>query len=241
LIVSAHRAEVLTAIAEPGSSPAEAAAAEAASGRAGTVTAEMMRRLREAERRCIVRRESGPTDLLIRFVLDPEGIVTPDLAEKLPGRGVWVTADRETLQTAVAKQMFSQGLKTKAKAPDDLVERVASLLRRRCLDWLGLARRAGEAVAGHDKVRALIEERQAAVLLQASDASPDSVGKLARLADGIGGAERFDGFFPANELGQVFDRDIAVHVGVMPGGIASGLVRDMKRFSGVAGSANPVA
>ena len=60
---------------------------------------------REApERRCIASGESGSKFGLIRFVLDPAGGVTPDLAERLPGRGVWLSSDRASAELAVKKR-----------------------------------------------------------------------------------------------------------------------------------------
>ena len=50
-----------------------------------------------AERLCAVTREVKPVDDLIRFVVGPEGVV-PDLKRKLPGRGLWITADKRTLE-----------------------------------------------------------------------------------------------------------------------------------------------
>ena len=50
------------------------------------------------ERRCIATGEVQPKHGLIRFVVGPEGQVVPDLSEKLPGRGIWVAADRRAVR-----------------------------------------------------------------------------------------------------------------------------------------------
>ena len=189
------------------------------------------------ERRCLVRRESGDTDQLIRFVLDPEGIVTPDLAEKLPGRGSWVTADQADLQTAIERGLFAKGFKQAVKTPDDLHDRVVKLLRDRCLNWLGLARRGGQAIAGADKVSDWIRSDQAALLLQGSDASERGRQKLRAGRD----LPVFDNVFTAGELGAVFGRDIAVHVAVQRGGLAKSLKRDLGRLKGLSGPDTPDA
>lgn len=214
------------------------AAHEAAPDSTANSTASGRRDRHQAERRCLVRRESGPTDPLIRFVLGPDNQVVPDLAEKLPGRGVWVTASRADLDTAIAKRLFAQGFRAPAQAAPGLTDQVAGLLRRRCLDWIALARRAGEAVAGHDKVRGWLAEGRVVLLLQGKDASRDSTDRMARVTPDMPQAataapRRFDALFDASELGSLFDRDIAVHVAISSGGIARQLARDLDRLSGM--------
>ena len=39
-------------------------------------------------RRCIATGKSGPRRSLLRFVVDPDGEVVPDVADRLPGRGM---------------------------------------------------------------------------------------------------------------------------------------------------------
>jgi len=110
------------------------------------------------ERRCIATGESGPTDRLVRFVLGPEAVVVPDLAAKLPGRGVWLTAERALVERAVAKKLFSRAFKAQAAAPGDLADRLEALLAQRLIDVIGLARKAGQAVTGFEKVRARLKD-----------------------------------------------------------------------------------
>lgn len=185
------------------------------------------------ERRCLVSRQPGPTNRLIRFVLDGEGRVTPDLAEKLPGRGAWVTADRASIETAVEKKLFSHAFKQPVETNPDLPSQLAILLSDRCLNWLGLARRGGQAVAGSDKVIDWLRGEDAHLLIQASDASPAGRDKVERYGKGARTAARNDDTFTAAELGAVFGRDIAVHVAVAPGSLAESLVRDLDRLSGI--------
>lgn len=159
------------------------------------------------ERRCIVTGITQDKADLLRFVLAPDGMVTPDLMGRLPGRGIWVTARRVILDQAVGKNLFSRAAKQAAQIPNDLPDLVTQLLHRHALDALGLARRAGLAVAGFEKVREAADGGRAAVLLEAYDGAPDGKTKLARLAPQ---AIRID-FFSAAELGAVFGRDHVVH------------------------------
>lgn len=109
------------------------------------------------ERRCLASGQSGPPAGLIRFVLSPDGVVTPDLAEKLPGRGVWVSADRAALEKTVAKRLFARGFKAQVLAPDDLIDQVELLLAQRAIDAVALCRKAGRAVAGFEKTKEAAE------------------------------------------------------------------------------------
>ncbi len=185
------------------------------------------------ERRCIATGESGPTDCLIRFVLSPEGEVVPDLAAKLPGRGVWLTADRALAERAVKKRLFARGFRAQAKVADDLADRLEALLVARTVALIGLARKAGQAITGAEKVRARIVSGQAAVLLQARDGAAGGRRKLAALArkagDGrIAQIELLD----AAELGLAFGRDFAIHAALDTGGFAARLLGEAQRLSG---------
>src|SRR4051812_2716132 len=104
------------------------------------------------ERRDIVTGDVVDETKLIRFVAGPGGVVVPDLARKLPGRGLWVAADRTSVATAAKKGLFSRAAKAKLSAPADLADQVESLLRRRLLAALGLAKRGGDLTSGFEKV-----------------------------------------------------------------------------------------
>ena len=60
------------------------------------------------ERKCIATGEARPKHGLVRFVADPEGRVVPDIMGKLPGRGVYVAADRRALDRAIQKKLFAR-------------------------------------------------------------------------------------------------------------------------------------
>ena len=120
-----------------------------------------------SHRRCIVSGERLARDRLIRFVLGPDGDVVPDLAARLPGRGLWVRSDRRSLDEAVRRKRFHHAARGQVVVVPDLADRVGDLLARRALEYLGLARRAGELVSGFEKTRQLIEAGHCAVLVQA--------------------------------------------------------------------------
>ncbi|MCI4664376.1 MAG: RNA-binding protein [Neomegalonema sp.] len=189
---------------------------------------------REApERRCAATGETSETAQLIRFVISPEGVATPDLAEKLPGRGVWVKADRAALTLAVKRNAFARSIKGPATAPADLLERTETLLLQRLIQSLALCRKAGLAVAGYEKAReALMRGNGGAppeALLQASDGSEDGRRKIRRLADDLPVID----VLKKEELGLAFGRPYVIHAVLMAGGIADRAIREASRLEGV--------
>ena len=169
-----------------------------------------------SERRCIVTGETAPKAGLIRFVIGPDNMVYPDVLEKLPGRGMWVTASRDALDKA-GKGQFSKSAKQAVNVPDGLTDEVERQLARRVVDLIALARKAGLAVCGFEKVKGWVSvgERVRA-LLQASDGSERGKTKL-WTPEGA----RYFGCLTAQELGLAFGRGEVVH-----GALASGRLSD---------------
>ncbi|MFV0293285.1 MAG: RNA-binding protein [Paracoccus sp. (in: a-proteobacteria)] len=183
-----------------------------------------------AERRCLITSEVQPKAGLIRFVLGPDGIVAPDLAEKLPGRGFWLTADRAIIDRAGARGMFSRGAKAPARAPEGLADLIEAGLARRVVDLVSLARKSGNAVAGFEKVKDWLAAGRVKVLLQASDGSDRGKGKL-WTPEGA----RWFGCLTASELGLAFGRDHVIHSALSKGGLADKIIRDAGRLNGLRG------
>lgn len=187
------------------------------------------------ERRCVATGESGPAEAMIRFVIDPEGRVVPDLAGRLPGRGIWVGARRDLLERAMAKRLFARAARSPAEAPESLVADVERLLARRVVDAVAMARKAGLAVTGFEKVKARLAKGGAAALLEARDASEQGKAKLAPLA---GGAEVI-GCLDRGELGLAFGRDFVVHAALDEGGATRRVIQEARRLAGFRPGAGP--
>ena len=159
-------------------------------------------------RTCIVTGETAAPERMIRFVVGPQGDVVPDLARRLPGRGMWVRAERAAIERAVAKNLFAKSAKAAVRPAADLPERVERLLLERALADLGRARRAGRAVAGFVKVEQMIGRHQAGLLVVADEADGDGLGKLR--ASGLPIARLGD----AAALGGIFAREQTVYAAV---------------------------
>jgi uncharacterized protein len=185
----------------------------------------------EPERKCIATGESQPKAGLIRFCLDPEGVVVPDIVGRLPGRGFYVSADRAAIEKAAKKGLFTRAARQPVKVPEALVDLVESLLLRRVTDLLSMARKAGHAVTGYEKVKDWLAKGTAVVLLQASDGSERGKTKL-RAPEGVGG---FIGCLTAGELGLAFGRERAIHAALAAGGLRPRVVEEAARLAGLRG------
>jgi predicted RNA-binding protein YlxR (DUF448 family) len=188
----------------------------------------MARAVDAPQRRCLVTGEVKGQDQMIRFVLDPSGQVVPDIDGRLPGRGMWLSADRNVLNKAVSANLFARGARAPARAKADLAGQVERLLVQRALDCLGLARRAGQVTMGFEQVRAYLRSSAAGVLIAAADSSADGRRKLRRLAADLPVITAFS----RAELGAALGREGLVHVAVAPGRLAERLLCYIRRLAG---------
>lgn len=190
------------------------------------------RRATEVERRCVASGAVLPKGALIRFVVGPDGRLVPDLAERLPGRGFWCLAERDMIERASARNLFAKAARTAVTLPDDLPALLETALRRRCLDIIGLARRAGDAVSGFEKTKSWLTKGRARLLLEAVDSDGEGARKLRALAGVAKDELPLVKLFTAAELGQAFGRNAAVHA-ALAGRLAARLESESKRFAGV--------
>jgi hypothetical protein len=182
---------------------------------------------------CILTRQVKEEAELIRFVRSPDGAAVPDLARKLPGRGVWVSLDRAILAEVVKRKLFSRGFAAETTIPPDLPDIVSLQLRQQALSLLSLAKKAGEAVTGFTKVEEMLGRGRAKLLFHGTDAALDGCRKLDKLA-----APDVDRIvlFERRELDLAFGRPNVVHAAVAKGGLAeklSAAVRRIEMFEGL--------
>jgi hypothetical protein len=170
------------------------------------------------ERMCAATHTVKPVEQLIRFVVGPDGVV-PDVKRKLPGRGLWITADRDTLKDAVSKKLFSRGFKREVTVARDLVQQTEQLLVRSALDALAIAGKSGLIAAGFAKADAALTRERVVALLHAAEARPDGVGKLKGVL-----AQREDAgsivvvtIFASAQLDLALGRSNVVHAALLAG------------------------
>jgi hypothetical protein len=184
------------------------------------------------ERRCIVAGCSFPPEKMIRFVVGPDNQIVPDLDEKLPGRGFWLSAERHMVNTACEKKLFNKAARCSVTVEPDLTDALEAMLARRCLDRVSLARRAGQAIGGYDRVAERLKagggKWRGGILLAASDGAADGRKKIKRLADNMDVIS----LFTSSELGNAIGTERTVHLIIESGGLAKTLRRDARRLAG---------
>jgi len=184
-------------------------------------------------RLCALSRVQKLPDELIRFVLGPDGIVAPDLARRLPGRGVWVDATRKSVAAAVQRQVFARSLKQAVSLPDDLPALIERLMVKRLSEAISIANKAGLLTAGFGKVDELIVHGQVAVLIHAADGAKDGSAKLDRKFKALLGPERAAAGtiveLTGPELDLAIGRSNVVHAAASEGGASQRILHEAMR------------
>lgn len=187
-----------------------------------------------SERMCIVTRQNGTPDELIRFVAGPDHNVVPDLKRQLPGRGCWVTPERALIEKAIAKKLFARALKTDVKAGPELLELLDRLMAVQLTGMMNMARKAGQFISGATKVDAAVRSGNALAVFHATDAAPDGVRKIsqARRAWTLGsGAEtEIPAFqlFSEQEMDELMGQNAFIHACALAGQAGEGVVKRAK-------------
>ncbi len=137
------------------------------------------------ERTCIITRIAGTPETLLRLALGPDDSVGPDYAAKLPGRGAWISLDKQRLVDAMAtgkiKGALAHGFKTGKKTlyvPLNLPDMIEAGLQQRALNRLGLELKSGNVMMGSDSISQLLDRLPDAMTIHAGDAAPDGIRKL---------------------------------------------------------------
>jgi uncharacterized protein len=191
------------------------------------------------ERTCIATRAARPVAELLRFAVSPDGVLTPDIKGKLPGRGVWVTCARLQLDEAIRRKAFARSLKQPVTVPDGLADLVDSLLAADARQSLSFANKAGLAVSGFGKVEGLAAAGKAAVLISASEGGEDGKRKI-RQAAKRGAGDRampvFISLLPGSELDLALGRENAIHAALLAGPASDAFLARCLRLESFRGS-----
>lgn len=179
----------------------------------------------EPERTCIVTQRALEKGELIRFVVDPKGVVVADLAGKLPGRGMYVAASRLTLAEAIAKRAFARAAKRQVTIAEGFLETLEGQFVRRVGEALSLARKSGQVVTGFEKVEEACKTGKVEALIHASDAAEDGVKKLSFYK-----GPTFH-HVPRTLLCEVLGRENAAHAAVTHGPMAAFFIAEARRFA----------
>ncbi len=186
-------------------------------------------------RRCIVTGDTQPPDGMVRFVVGPEGLLCPDLGRELPGRGIWVGCRRNLVDRAVKKRLFARAAKGPVTVPDDMADQVESVMVRRCLDLLGLGKRAGQLTLGSEKVRAVLRKDFTAIAITAADGAENGRRKLLSgdpdRVNASGHPDRYVvDLFTVAELSLALGRENVVHAVLRKGGLTDRFLNESRQL-----------
>ncbi len=187
---------------------------------------------REPQRSCISCRREGAKEGFLRFVLAPDGVVTPDLEEKLPGRGAYTCVSRRCLIEAVLKKQFVRSFKGKARQPDteQLDTLVQQMMQSRIGGYLALAAKAGALMTGGDAVeRALRSHTLPHLVVLSTDMSRAIAERLSGMAEraGIKVLRALNKDLIGRLVGKESDRSAVV---VQSDGFARSLNKEIERY-----------
>ena len=162
---------------------------------------------------------------MLRFVRAPDGVLTPDLAGKLPGEALYVNCRCELVAALAAAEKRS-----------DLVAMVDALLHARLRGALGLAKKAGGIITGFAKVEAGLSRGEVTVLVAASDGAADGRQKLAHKArrDAVPIVD----ILTSEELGMALGRTNVIHAGATNAGWATHILLEGERLTAYLSGSN---
>ena len=173
------------------------------------------------ERFCAATGTVRPVADMIRFVVSPDGIAVADLKRRLPGRGIWITATRQALHTAIARKVFGRGFKRDVRLAPDMIEATERLLEQGALAALAIAHKAGKVAIGFAKTEAALGRARIVALVRAADAAPDGARKLdaalRRRLDLDAGEIAVIDTFTSAQLDLALGRSNVIHAALLAG------------------------
>lgn len=188
----------------------------------------------EPERTCIVTRIVHPPAAMFRFVVGPDAQVVPDLRQRLPGRGIWVTAERKFVEEAVKRRLFARAFKAQVVVSPDLAEEIERRLRDDLKQGLSLANKAGAVITGFAKVESAAAQESLVALIHAAEAADDGRRKITgqlrkRLGDAILDVPVVQEL-SNHELGLALGRSHVIHAALVAGAGSDGFLTRWHRY-----------
>jgi uncharacterized protein len=171
------------------------------------------------ERMCAATGKVKPVDEMIRFVVGPDETILPDIKRRLPGRGIWVTASRQALSSAITRKSFARAFKRDVRVRADLIETTERMLERSALDALAISRKAGRVVVGFSEVSAALTHDRVVAVVHAAEAAPDGARKLAALLRRRQDTAKIAviATFESAQLGLALGRSNVIHAALLAG------------------------
>ena len=169
----------------------------------------------QVERKCILEGVVKPISQLLRFV-ELNNELLPDFNKKLPAKGMYVTANKLSLQKALQKKLFHKVSKHNLKIAEDFMNTVENLIKHQTMESLNLARKSGALITGFEKVKEAIKKGNVAFIIEAKDAALDGKEKVVLFAKNI---EIFN-LFSIDELDKALNKVNTVHIAILRSNIS---------------------
>lgn len=183
--------------------------------------------LSDPQRRCIATGQIREKEDLLRFAVSPDDLLVLDIQMNLPGRGIWISCNRQSVELAIKKKLFARSAKQPVSVPDELVQKIETVLSQRCLALLGLGRKSGLVTVGFAKVEKALKSKKASILIAASDGAEDGRQKLKRIAGTLPVIDAFN----IDELSQALGKENIVHASVGSSGLTKKIMIAVSQLS----------
>ena len=189
-------------------------------------------------RRCIISRTRKPQNEMIRFIINKNDTMIPDLAKTLPGRGLWITCNRAFLEKAITQSLFAKVAKRSIRVDHSMISMIIANLEQRCLSLLGQIRRAGYLVIGFQDVFNALRNGQQdkrelnhspTALIQASNTSGQKSLQLRNTAPDLPVIDIFSDI----RLGNALGKNSVEHALASYTGLTNSLLNEVQRLKAI--------
>lgn len=187
------------------------------------------------DRSCILTRQPGDRGQLLRFAASHNNELIPDINNKLPGRGCWLTATRQAVISAMKLGSFNKSFKKEMLIDPNLPDLIDALLKKSILGSLALARKSGAIVHGSTKVINHIKTGKVLAVLHNIDAAEDGKRKIEQAIfarQRLYELEKIHIFslFTNDEVQIVFGRGNITHIAILNDNKTRGLINRINRL-----------
>ena len=177
-------------------------------------------------RKCVITGEVKNKENLLRFVVLKDGTMVPDFDKKIDGHGFYVSNSKKMLETLIQKNSLNKILHTKVNVSQDLVQIVETILCRKSLGMMNLARKAGCLVMGFEKVKESLIKGKVAFVVEACDSGEDGRHKIRALAQTLNIYSLFD----VATLSKTLNRENTVYLAVLKGPFGLSAETALKKY-----------
>lgn len=190
----------------------------------------------KAQRSCLGCRQVFDQNLLVRYVLSPQGAVLVDYRHKLPGRGAYTCLDRRCIESAVKRRQFDRAFRGGMRDMDAaaLGDAVREQIRERILNLLGMARKSSNVVSGSNLVMESLGGRSGLALVLVADDVSAAIGEKVAARAATAGIPCFR-LFDKGMLGQILGKGERSVAALKSGLLAESVKTELSRYENIVG------